>query len=433
MGHMGRQFVIKKDYATADKHGMRSLGLPQRVAGVIVGCALLAACGPFSTPSASTAPAANVSAPASTTTTTAPPTTTSPTTAPTATTSPPTTAPPATTPPTTAAPSSTYGPRLANEPQIGANVHATWSSMTTASRNAIYSQLAATGLKWVSIDMGWASFETTGPGQLTSYVQTADDSVNEARAHGFQVLATLWSTPAWANGGQGTNVPPTNPQDYANFARWAAGHFAGRVAAWEVWNEPNTSAFWAGTDPAAYAALVKASYPAFKAGDPSAQVVVGNTSYNDTAYLSALYANGIHGSFDVLSTHPYQGLANLPPEQADDGTEWTLAHIASVHNLMAANGDASKPIWFTEFGWSSHATAPGSPNWMLGVTPAQQGDYFVRTLRWVAANAPYVKNVFWYEGTDQGGTDIQNANYGLLTTGFTPKPSDNTVTAYLQQ
>lgn len=305
--------------------------------------------------------------------------------------------------------------------------------MTPASLSAIYGQLAAAGVKWVNIDMGWASFETTGPGQFTSYVQTADNAVNQARADGLQVLATLWSTPGWANGGQGTNVPPTNPSDYANFARWAAGHFAGRVAAWAVWNEPNTSAFWAGTDPAAYATLVKLAYPAIKGADPSTLVVVGNTSYNDTAYLSALFADGIHGSFDVLATHPYQGLANQPPETADDGTEWTLAHVAAVHSLMAANGDASKPIWFTEYGWSSHPNASGSPNWMLGVTDAQQGDYFVRTLRWVAANAPYVTNTFWYESTDQSGTDVQNANYGILTTTFTPKASDGTVKAYLNQ
>jgi polysaccharide biosynthesis protein PslG len=432
---MGPHITIKVEYASADKHGMRSLGLDRRLIGVLVGCGLLAACGPFSSPATNPAPATNTG-PAPTTTTTSPtatsPTTTPPTTTPA--TTPPTTAAPTTTTTTAAAPpSSPYGPRLAGEPQIGATVHATWSNVTPSSLNAVYSQLAATGLKWVSIDMGWASFETNGPGQLTSYVQIADDAVNQARAHGFQVLAVLWSTPGWANGGQGTNVPPTNPRDYANFAQWAASHFAGRVAAWEIWNEPNTSAFWAGTNPAAYAALVKVSYQAFKAGDPSTLVVVGNTSYNDTAYLSALYANGIHGYFDVLATHPYQGIANLPPETADDGTQWTLSHIPAVHSLMAANGDAAKPIWFTEFGWSSHANAAGSPNWMLGVTAAQQGDYFVRTLRWIAANAPYVTNAFWYEGTDQSGTDIQNGNYGVLTTGFTPKPSGTTVQAYLNQ
>jgi hypothetical protein len=410
---MGTQNPIKVDCASADKHGVRSVGLNRGVLGVLVGCVLLAACGPV-----------NASAPAPAA---APSTTNAGPTAPTVT-------PATTTPaPTTTSSSSPYGPRLAGEPQIGAIVHATWSSMTPASLSAIYGQLAATGVKWVSIDMGWASFEPTGPGQLSSYVQTADDAVNQARADGFQVLATLWSTPGWANGGQGTNVPPRNPNDYANFASWAAGHFAGRVAAWAIWNEPNTPAFWAGTDPAAYAALVRASYPAVKTADPSTLVVVGNTSYNDTAYLSALYADGIHGYFDVLATHPYQGVANQPPETPDDGTQWTLSHVAAVHSLMAANGDASKPIWFPEFGWSSHANPISSPNWMLGVTAAQQGDYLVRALRWIATNAPYVTNAFWYESTDQSGTDIQNGNYGLLTTSFTPKASDATLKAYLNQ
>ena len=212
-----------------------------------------------------------------------------------------------------------------------------------------------------------------------------------------------------------------------------AAHFAGRVGAWEIWNEPNQTSFWSTADPSSYTALVRAAYPAIKAADPNVLVVAGATSDNDTTFISAMYADGVQGSFDVLSTHPYQGEANLPPETPDDGTQYTLAHVAAVRALMVAYGDGSKPIWFTEFGWSSHANTPGLPNWQLGVTDAQQGDYFVRTLRWVATNASYVTNAFWYEATNDSTTDIQNGNYGLLTTGLTPKLSYDTLSSYLNQ
>jgi aryl-phospho-beta-D-glucosidase BglC (GH1 family) len=320
------------------------------------------------------------------------------------------------------------------------NVHATWSNMTPAALNTIYSQLAAAGVTWVRIDMGWASFEYTARGQLTdSYVQIADNAVNSARSHGLNVLADLWSTPGWANGNQATNVPPTNPADYAWIANWAAAHFAGRVSAWEIWNEEDSASFWNPPNPAAYTALVKAAYPAFKAGDPNATVVLGGTSYNDTTYLSALYADGIHGSFDALATHPYEGVASNPPATADDGTEYTLTHVAAVHALMAQNGDGNLPIWFTELGWSDHsnATTPlasnGSTNWEQGVTDTQQGDYLVQTLRWVAQNAPYVTHTFAYEAANETGTDIQNANYGLLNTNLTPKPDYTILQQYLTQ
>jgi hypothetical protein len=404
------------------------VGVRGRILGVLLGVVLLGACGGLSTPAPAPPPPPDTAAktatsqPAPTTPTRSAPTTT-------------TTPPPTPTTPTTSTPisGSAYGPRLAGEPQLGVQVHAAWSTMTPSQLNTIYGDLAAAGVQWVRIDLGWASFEGSGPGQISSsYTQIADNAVNSARTHGLQVLAMLWSSPGWANGGQGTNVAPTNPSDYANFARWAAQHFAGRVAAWEVWNEENNPSIWAGTDPAAYTALAKAAYPAIKAGDPSTTVVLGGTSYNDTAYLSALYTDGIRGSFDVLSTHPYQGVANAAPETPDNGTEWTLAHVGAVHGVMVANGDGNKPIWFTEFGWSNHTNAAGTPNWQLGVTDPQQGDYLVRTLRWLASNAPYVTRAFWYEAVDETNTDIQNANYGLLTSGLTPKVVDTTVSGYLK-
>jgi len=415
-------------WAPVDHLAMRSRNLS--LVGIVAGALLLAACGPLAAHPA-TAPAPPPTSPPANLTSATPTTTT-----------PPTTTPPTTTAPTTTAPTTTttapvsgggFGPRLAGEPAVGVNVHATWSTMTPTALNSIYAQLAAAGVTWVRIDMGWASFEYA-PQQLTSsYVQIADDAVNAARAHGLTVLADLWSTPPWANGNQATNVPPSNPADYAWIANWAAAHFAGRVSAWEIWNEEDTTSFWNPPNPAAYTALVKAAYPAFKAGDPNATVVLGGTSYNDTSYLAALYADGIHGSFDALATHPYEGVADNPPTTADDGTEYTLTHVAAVHALMAQNGDGNLPIWFTELGWADHTNAPGTANWQLGVSPTQQGDYLVDTLRWVAQNAPYVTHTFWYEATNETNTDIQNANYGLLTTGLTPKPDYTILQQYLTQ
>ncbi len=305
--------------------------------------------------------------------------------------------------------------------------------------DSIYSQLAAAGVGWVRIDMGWASFEPSPQQLSSSYVALADNAVNVARSYGLDVLVDLWSTPSWANGGQATNVAPTNPSDYAWIANWAAGHFAGRVQAWEIWNEEDSSTFWNPPNPAAYTALVQAAYPAIKSADPSATVVLGGVSYNDVSYLTSLYQDGIQGSFDVLATHPYEGVASNPPATPDDGTEYTLTHVAAVHQLMVQNGDGAKPIWFTEYGWSDHsnATVPlnssGSTNWEQGVTDTQQGDYLIETLRWVAQNASYVTNTFWYEGTDQANSDIQNGNYGLLTTTYAPKTSYTLLQEYLNQ
>ncbi len=322
-------------------------------------------------------------------------------------------------------------PRLAGEPAVGVQFHATWTNYTDSDRARILDQLAAAGVQWVRIDIGWSGFEPDAPGVIDPWYQgRVDAAVDEARARGLQVLLTAWLTPRWANAGLGERHPPTDPADYARFLTWAADHYRGRVEAWEIWNEPNLPTFWKG-DTAQYASLLEAAYPAVKAGDPSVAVVLGGPAYNDTDFLSALYDLGVQGSFDVMATHPYQGFANAPPETADDGTRGTLTHVAAVRELMVAHGDGDRPIWFTEFGWSAHPTAPGAPNWQWGVTEAAQGDYFVRTLRWVAEHAPYVTNVFWYNERAQDTGDAQLDGYGLLTHDLEPRPAYLMVQAYL--
>jgi hypothetical protein len=308
-------------------------------------------------------------------------------------------------------------------PAVGVQFHATWSDYTSAQRIQVLDELAAAHIGWVRVDVGWQTFEEAGKGQYSQwYVDLFDSVVNAAQARGIKVLATLWATPAWANGNKARNVPPTNPADYADIARWAATHYRGRVAAWEVWNEPNLADFWSTADPAQYAAVVKAAYPAFKAGDPAATVVAGVTSANDDAWLARMYQAGAQGSFDVLATHPYQGPSNGIPELADTGHSWILDHLGAVHALMVQNGDGNKPIWATELGWSSHPNTGTEPSWKLGVTEAQQADYTVRTIQFVAAHHPYVTNLFFYTERNQNNNDAQEDNYGILNRDLTPKP-----------
>jgi len=321
--------------------------------------------------------------------------------------------------------------RLAGEPAVGSQFHATWSNYSAQDRATILDKLAAAGVEWVRIDVGWASYEFHGAGQIESwYTNRVDAAVNEANARGLKVLLTPWMTPAWANGGAGTSAPPTDPADYARFLTWLAEHHQGRVQAYEVWNEPNLNYFWKGSA-AQYASLLTAAYPALKAGDPAAQVVLGGPAYNDSAWVANQYQLGIQGSFDIMATHPYQGFADAAPETADDGTRGSFTHVTAVRDVMVANGDAAKPIWFTEFGWSDHATPAGTPNWQWGVTAAQQGDYLIRSLRWVATNAPYVTQVFWYNERNQTSGDAHLDNYGLLTADLGEKPVYQALRDYL--
>ena len=316
-------------------------------------------------------------------------------------------------------------------PFMGVQFHAMWSDYTNAQRLEVLDKMAAAGVRWVRIDFGWASFQENGPDAYSQwYIDRADFVVDAARARGINVLGTLWWTPAWANNGGGRADMPTDPSQYGDFAGWMARHFKGRVAAWEIWNEPNLDDFFTGTA-AQYAQLLKAAYGPIKAGDPAAQVVLGGPAHNDDTWLRKVYEAGAQGYFDVMSTHPYQGVADLAPETPDDGTKWMLTHVSAVHQLMKEYGDGDKKIWFTEFGWSSHANWAGISNWDRGVSLQEQGDYLVRTLKLVGERYPYVTNVFWYNDRNRDSGNVRNDNYGLLYRDLSPKPAYLMLKAFL--
>ena len=91
---------------------------------------------------------------------------------------------------------------------------------------------------------------------------------------------------------------------------------AGGVAAYEVWNEEDETQFWGGTpNPAQYAAILKATYPAIKSADPQAKVLLGPLTGNNYDFLSALYDNGAQGSFDAASVHTDTRLPGRPARQ----------------------------------------------------------------------------------------------------------------------
>jgi len=300
------------------------------------------------------------------------------------------------------------------DPAVGVQFHATWSDYTDTQRVAMLDKLASANIRWVRIDIGWTSLEPA-KGQYDAYhVGILDRVVAAANARGIKVLGTLWRTPAWANGGRSVTTPPTNAADYASIARWVAARYRGKIAAWEVWNEPNLASFFVNADPVAYAALVRAAYPAIKSGDPGAVVVAGSVSQNDTAWLARMYDAGVQGAFDVLSTHPYPGPSDASPDSPDDGKKWTVDHIGAVHDLMVARGDGTKKIWATEIGWSVHANTGTEANWDRGVTEQQQADYSMRALDLFAARHPYVTNVFFYNERDKATGKVHQDGFGML-------------------
>lgn len=305
---------------------------------------------------------------------------------------------------------------------VGAQFHGTWTDYSDAERRKVLDNLVAGGVSAVRIDAGWRSLQ---PHDAThwdkSYLHLLDDSIAMAADRGMYVLVTLLDSPQWAGGGTDGRALPADPLDYAHAIGWLAARYAGRVGAWEVWNEPNSNAFARGSDPVTYVRLLQAAYPAVKAGDSKSLVLFAGTEYNDADFVAAAYAAGARGSFDVLATHPYESPSNRPPTPTDDGSSFSLGHVRAVREAMVAAGDGSRPIWFTEFGWSSHRNAPTDPGYALGVSLSHQAEYLLLLLR-TTERLGYVQRVFWYTDRDMSGLGAQEGNYGLVDERLEPKP-----------
>lgn len=321
----------------------------------------------------------------------------------------------------------------------GLSVDLNWG-ISNAEQDAEAARVRESGADWVRMTLRWSTVETSQGVYDPTWLAHTDRAVALARAAGAKVLISIYEAPAWASGSSSRNTP-ANPATIAPFAEYVAKRYAGKVDAWEVWNEPDLTHFWnSGYSPAAYTALLRAAYPALKRGDPSARVVFGGLDYTYYAwnggagyhgkdFVMAAYEAGAKGFFDVMAVHPYTACGQKDPGETDrypDGwiQESSFARYRNIRSTMLANGD-DKPIFLSEFGWntSSAACNPSAGVHHGGVSEATQAEYLTKAFE-VMAEDPYVEAAFWYSFRNwETDADAPNSRYGLLRSDFSPKPS----------
>jgi hypothetical protein len=223
--------------------------------------------------------------------------------------------------------------------------------------DAALDQMQAMGVNTVRIGIPWAGINPI-PGYYNW--SQSDYMINAADARGMGVLAVITTTPGWANDPSAPGVygHPASPADFGTFAGLAAQRYAGKVGAYEIWNEPNAALYYGPQpDPAGYTELLKAAYPAIKAADPDATVIGGvvgstvtyeNLTLNPVTFVDEMYQSGAQGYFDALSFHPYQ--YTTPFSAGGFHPDSPINQLADIRDLMVANGDAGKTIWASEYG-----------------------------------------------------------------------------------
>jgi hypothetical protein len=298
-------------------------------------------------------------------------------------------------------------------PQLGMNVFLE-QEVEPEKRQRSLELLRDAGVRWLRQQLPWEQIEPVSKGQTidpsygTSTWAKFDDIVDRANALGMQVMLRIDTSPRWAlppDAPDGLS-PPTNEQDYWDFVTQVASRYRGRVAAYQVWNEPNLNSEWGGRPPdaAAYARLLRGASERIRASDPAARVVMAAfaptltesaDALNELIYLQQLYAAGARGTFDVLAVQAY-GLRGGPDDPRIDSTDVTFSRPLLVHRLMETNGDGAVPVWVTEMGWN--VNPPDLPMQSYGrVTPSLYARYTVRALERVREQWPWMQVVcVWY-------------------------------------
>ncbi len=197
------------------------------------------------------------------------------------------------------------------------------------------------------------------------------------------------------------------------------------IKVWQIWNEENFKYFVAHPNPAEYGRLVKLSYTAIKAADPSGQLLLGGMfalpkgcavekkpkSICAVDFLEQMYKKtpGIKTKFNAVALHPYSSrYQELAPR------------IEEFRGVLTLNKDAGKGLWITELGWSSQPPTPTNifAKGTAGQATQLKGAFTLlrnKQVKWK------LKRVYWFSVDDATGSCNFCDGSGLFGDGFVPK------------
>ena len=264
-------------------------------------------------------------------------------------------------------------------------------------------------VKWVLHQLSWYQIEPEKGVYRWEKLDRAVDAMDKA---GLNVILHPVHAPQWAWVSDSVGYPK-DPGDFARFMKLVAQRYKGKVAGYQIWNEPN---FAHETGPFAsashYGAILKAGYTSVKSVDPAAVVISGaltptglNDPYkavDDVEFLRRLYAYNsgeLKGYFDVLGAHPGSN-ANPPetmfPDKPGPGPGWNdhpsfyFRRVEQLRQVMVENGDAQKQIWLTEFGWTSVEKPTPGFEYAAQNSEQEQADYISRAFKMSKEQYPWM-------------------------------------------
>ncbi len=204
-------------------------------------------------------------------------------------------------------------------------------------------------------------------------------------------------------------VPPATGSDawpayiarVADLAQKIADFYKDKISALEVWNEPDVQQIL----PENYAALLTATYPKIKAGNPNLPVIsAGICCGEGFEYLKRVVA-AAPDSFDGAGWHAYAERADGYPFAS-----WGFGELRNSVNQ--ARAIAGKPLWVTEIG--------AQLDWSWGDIPPAQGvaEYMKRAYALMSdVGRNQVAHAFWFTWR------IANESWGMVDDAGSKRPA----------
>lgn len=244
----------------------------------------------------------------------------------------------------------------------------------------------------------------------------------------FSVLAVVDGTPQWAvaPGWPHGNSPPmgldqpaflangnVNPDNlWASFVSVVATRYSKHIAAWEIWNEPDTPDFWNGT-PAQYARLLTVAHDVLARLEPDAPVLVGGLAIGDDVFLSDVVSTLCpagpcpHAFPRAIAWHVYNNPQDIP-------------RLVTLTRAIMQEHNVTPEVWITESNVpvidpQAPADAVDGPD---AVTLEQQAAFVLQA--YVLARETGVHTLVIYRASDVAD---RGHYWGLLRHNFSARPA----------
>ena len=268
----------------------------------------------------------------------------------------------------------------------------------------IFDQLQTLGVGWVKVQVSWKLYQPYPDQYSDERFAELDQLVAKANDSDIAILLSVGKAPEWSRPTTELDGPPSDFSLYRDFMVYLVGRYQGRVAAYELWNEPNLHREWNGrtlnaTD---FVSLIREGADGVRTADPTAVIISGapaTTGINDgliaiddRVFLRQMLEAGVVDFVDAIGAHPY-GWANPPDSSVSNRDTAVPTHndhpsfffndtLADYAALLTEFSVVDTPLWVTEFGWGSFegfdAPPPAGAEFMANVTEWQQAVYILR-------------------------------------------------------